>query len=78
METYALVAKLTTLRIILVVGNKYDFDFNQLGVKTAFLNGVIKEYVYIEQAEGVQQIKDMVCKLSRSLYGLKQSPKTME
>ena len=49
-----------------------------MDVKLAFLNGQLKEEVYIEQPEGFPLIeeKDMICRLKKSLYGLKQAPRT--
>lgn len=44
-----------------------------MDVKTAFLNGILKEDIYTEIPEGVQKEGDQVCKLNKSLYGLKQS-----
>lgn len=47
-----------------------------MDVKTAFLNGMIKEEVYIEQPEGFEALyrESHVCLLKRALYGLKQAP----
>ena len=53
------------------------WDLHQMHVKTAFLNGVIEEEVYIEQPQGFK-VKDRathVCKLKKDLYGLKQAPR---
>jgi hypothetical protein len=52
------------------------WHIHQMDVKTAFLNGIIEEEVYIEQLEGFDTFdKDShVCRLKRALYGLKQAP----
>lgn len=44
-------------------------------MKTAFLNGIVKNDIYLEQPKGIQQVEGMVCKLNKALYGLKQSPR---
>lgn len=71
-ETYAPVAKLVTLRILLAIANRMDFHIHQMDVKSAFLNGKLSEEIYMQQPDGfVNGTK--VCKLNKALYGLKQA-----
>ena len=77
-ETFAPVIKIQTLRILLGIANQRCMTIHQMDVKTAFLNGVLEEDIYMVQPEGFRvkgEGKDLVCKLKRSLYGLKQSPR---
>lgn len=74
-ETYAPVARLQTVRILLSVGNKFDLEIHHMDVKTAFLNGDLEEDVYMKPPQGVEVPKGKVLKLRKSLYGLKQSPR---
>ena len=73
-ETFAPVAKFSTIRCILALGAIMDLEMHQMDVKTAFLNGDLEEDIYMDQPQGFVQ-GDMVCKLKKSLYGLKQSPR---
>ena len=66
-------AKLSTLRTVLACGVKLGMHFNQMDIKTAYLNAPIQEDIYMEQPEVYQKGKQMVCKLKQSLYGLKLS-----
>ena len=54
----------------------FHLKLHQMDVKTVFLNGEINEIIYMEQLENyiIEDSKSMVCKLKRSIYGLKQSP----
>ena len=72
-ETYAPVARLQTLRILLAVAAIEDLDIDQMDVVTAFLLGALKNKIYMEQSEGFVKVKRLVCLLKQSLYGLKQS-----
>ena len=76
-ETFAPVAKFTSIRIVLSLAAKYGLKLHQMDVKTAFLNGELDEDIYMEQPDGYvdEDHPDYVCKLKRSLYGLKQSPR---
>lgn len=73
-ETYAPVAKLSTFRVLLSVCNYRKFHLHQLDVKNAFLNGILKEEIYMQIPKGVEPRTGEVCKLKRTLYGLKQAP----
>lgn len=77
LETFAPVVKLTTIRAVLALAAHYDLEVEQMDVITAFLNGDLKDEIYMEIPEGLRTSKNsgMVCKLRKSLYGLKQSPR---
>jgi hypothetical protein len=76
-ETYAPVARLETIRILLAYAIYHGFKLYQMDVKSAFLNGPIKEEVYVEQPPGFEDsdYPNHVYKLSKALYGLKQAPR---
>ena len=76
-ETFSPVVKFTSIRLILVIVAYLDLELHQMDVKTAFLNGELEEEIYMEQPVGfiVKGEKQKVCKLHRSIYGLKQSSK---
>lgn len=73
-ETYSPVAKLATIRTVLAVAAHRKMFVHQLDVKKAFLYGELEEDVYMSIPEGATALSNCVCKLERSLYGLKQSP----
>ncbi|KAI5317804.1 hypothetical protein L3X38_037511 [Prunus dulcis] len=76
-ETFALVARLDTIRTLIALAAQKGWKLFQLDVKSAFLNGVLEEEVYTEQPEGfeVKTASHKVYKLKKALYGLKQAPR---
>jgi hypothetical protein len=76
-ETYAPVARLESIRILLAYATCHGFKLYQMDVKSAFLNGPIKEEVFVEQPPCFEDYEDPshVYKLSKALYGLKQAPR---
>ncbi|GJQ95323.1 retrotransposon protein, putative, ty1-copia subclass [Tanacetum coccineum] len=74
-ETFSPVADIRAIRILIAIAAYYDYEIWQMDVKTAFLNGYLNEEVYMEQPEGFVNPKypNRVCKLKRSIYGLKQA-----
>jgi hypothetical protein len=71
------VARLESIRILLAYAAHHSFKLFQMDMKSAFLNGPIKEEVYVEQPPGFENdmYPDHVYNLSKALYGLKQAPR---
>jgi hypothetical protein len=76
-ETYAPIGRLESIRILLAYATYHGFKLYQMDVKSAFLNGPIKEEVYIEQPPGFEdsEYPNYVYKLSKAHYGLKRAPR---
>ncbi len=76
-ETFAPVARVEAIRMFLAFSCSKGFKIYQMDVKSTFLNGQLKVEVYMEQQEGFDLIegKDLVCKLKKALYGLKEAPR---
>jgi len=76
-ETFAPVARLEAIRLLLSYAINHGIILYQMDVKSAFLNGVIEEEVFVKQPPGFEDLKhpDHVFKLKKSLYGLKQAPR---
>ena len=74
-EVFSPVARFTAIRSLFAIANIYDLEIHQMDVKTAFLNGELDYELFMEQPEGfVDKSKpEHVCRLKKSLYGLKQS-----
>lgn len=76
-EIFSPVVKYTSIRILLSIVSQYDFELEQLDVKTAFLHGNLDEKIFMSQPKGFEQKgkENWVCYLKKSLYGLKQAPR---
>ena len=74
-ETFSPISKKDSLRIIMALVAHFDFDLHQMDVKMSFLNGNLEEEVYMKQPEGFSSSEGehLVCKLKKSIYGLKQA-----
>ena len=77
-ETFLPVAILKSIRILLSIAAHYDYEIWQMDVKTAFLNGNLKEEISMMQPEGftTKNQEHMVCKLKRYIYELKQASRS--
>ena len=77
-ETFSPVAMLKSIRILLDIAVFYDYEIWQMDVKTAFLNGNLSKDVYMIQPEGFVDPTNArkICKLRKSIYGLKQASRS--
>ena len=77
-ETFSLVSKINSIRIMLAIAAYHDYDIWQMDVKTDFHNGKLSEDVYMSQPKRFVHAKfpDWVCKLEKSIYGLKQASRS--
>ena len=74
-ETFSPVVRFTSIRLILAIVASMDLELHQMDVKTAFLNGDLEEEIYMQQPVGFvnEGQENKVCRLLKSIYGLKQS-----
>lgn len=74
-KTFSPVARHASIRLLLSHAAKENLHVKTFDIKTAFLNGDLQEDIYMSQPEGYQDGSNKVCKLLKSIYGLKQAPK---
>ena len=76
-DIYSPVVRHTSIRVVLALVAHMDLELEQMDVKTAFLHGNLEEKIFLEQPKGYRQpgIENLICKLKKSLYRLKQSPR---
>ena len=74
-ETFSPVSTKDSFRIIMAIVAHFDLELHQMDVRTAFLNGDLYEDVYMTQPIGFEKVgkEHLVCKLNKSIYGLKQA-----
>ena len=77
-ETFSLVAMIKSIRILLSISTYYDYEIWKIDAKTTFLNGYLKENIYMMQPDGfiTEGQENMVCKLHKSIYGIKQASRS--
>ena len=77
-ETFSPVAMIKSIRILLSIVAHKDYEISQMDVKTTFLNGSLDETIYMVQPEGfiAKGQENKVCKLQKSIYGLKQASRS--
>ena len=75
-EMFCPVVRMESLRALIALSVQFGLQLHQVDVTTAFLNGELEEEVYIQQPKGFVRTGEehLVCKLRKSIYGLKQSP----
>ncbi|KAL0641218.1 hypothetical protein Bca4012_103077 [Brassica carinata] len=76
-DTFAPVAKLHTIRIVLSIATNLEWDLWQMDVKNAFLQGELEDEVYMHPPPGLEHLvkPGNVLRLKKAIYGLKQSPR---
>ncbi|GJX51009.1 retrotransposon protein, putative, ty1-copia subclass [Tanacetum coccineum] len=77
-ETFSPVADIKAIRILIAIAAYYDYEIWKMDVKTSFLNGRLNKNIYMVQPKGFMNLKHprRVCKLQRSIYGLKQASRS--
>jgi hypothetical protein len=70
-ETFAPVENIDSIRLALSIATSKGWEVHQMDMKNAFLHEELSEEIYMEQAQGFMQDSSLVCRLKKSLYGLK-------
>jgi len=76
-EVFSLIVKHLSIQIFLALAAQYELELDQLDVNTTFLYGDLDEEIFMSQPTGfkIARKENIVCKLKKSFYGLKQSPR---
>jgi hypothetical protein len=74
-ETFSPVANMDSIRLVLAIATAKGWEVHQMDVKNDFLHNDISEEIYMEQPHGFIHNSSLVCRLKKSLYGLKQTPR---
>ena len=76
-DTFSSVIRITSIRLLIAIVAIFYLKIHQIDVKTAFFNGDLEEEIYMNQLVGFVELgqESKLCKLTKSLYGLKQEPK---
>ena len=72
-ETFASIANMDSIRLILAIAASKGWEVHLMNVKSALLHSEIYEYIYMQKLEGFQDDPSLVFRLNKSLYGLKQA-----
>ena len=75
-ETFALVAKMDSIRLVLAISASKHWEVHHMDVKSEFIHGYLHEEIYMKHLKGYTSDPSLVCKLQKSLYGLKQAPRS--
>jgi Reverse transcriptase (RNA-dependent DNA polymerase) len=78
-ETYAPVCRIGSIRVLIALAAHFNWEIHHMDVTSAYLNGDLQETVYMQQPTGFEATgaqASLVCKLAKSLYGLKQAGRT--
>ena len=75
-ETFASMAKMDSIRLVLAIAASKHWEVHHMDVKISFIHGDIHEDIYMKYLEGYISDPTLVCKLQKSLYGLKHAPRS--
>ena len=74
-ETFSPVANMNSIRLALAIAGLKQLKVHHIDVKCYFINGYITEFIYMHQPQGFVSNPSLVCRLKKSLYGLKHAPR---